>query len=83
MHGLAGCNEGVAFIFKIDFCLWSRVNHSNNAIVKPQEPSKQEAQREVDAAMRKVKEATMAISASLEASLEASLQAIGKRSRSR
>ena len=43
-----------------------RVNHSKNAIVKPQAPSQQETQREVEEAMRKVKEATMAISASLE-----------------
>ena len=43
----------------------SRVNHSKNAIVKPQGPSAQETQREVDEAMKKVKEATLAISASI------------------
>ena len=62
----------------LSLCL-HRVNHSKNAIVKPQAPSQQETQREVDEAMRKVKEATMAISASLEPD---NLKNASKRSRS-
>lgn len=42
-----------------------RVNHSKNAIVKPQGPTAQEAKRDVDEAMKKVKEAMMAIEASV------------------
>ena len=38
-----------------------RVNHSKNAIVKPQGKTPEMAQREVDEAMKKVREATMAI----------------------
>ncbi len=54
-----------------------RVNHSKNAIVKPQGPSAQETQREVEEAMRKVKEAMAAITAVIEEPKEK------KRSRSR
>ncbi len=38
-----------------------RVNHSKNAIVKPQGPTPSEAKREVEEAMRKVREAQMLI----------------------
>ena len=38
-----------------------RVNHSKNAIVKPQGKTPEMAQKEVDEAMKKVREATMAI----------------------
>ena len=38
-----------------------RVNHSKNAIVKPQGPTAQEQKKEVEEAMRRVREATMAI----------------------
>ncbi len=55
-----------------------RVNHSKNAIVKPQGPSAVETKREVDEAMKKVLEATMAITASITEETE-----IKKRSRTR
>ena len=42
-----------------------RVNHSKNAIVKPQGPTAQETKRDVDEAMKKVKETMMAIEASV------------------
>ena len=42
-----------------------RVNHSKNAIVKPQGPTAQETKRDVDEAMKRVKEAMMAIEASV------------------
>ena len=42
-------------------CIIIRVNHSKNAIVKPQGKAPQVAQREVDAAMRKVRQAGDAI----------------------
>ncbi len=43
-----------------------RVNHSKNAIVKPQGKTPEMAQREVDEAMRKVREATQVIQTSIE-----------------
>ena len=43
-----------------------RVNHSKNAIVKPQGKTPEMAQREVDEAMRKVRQATHAISTAIE-----------------
>ena len=42
------------------------MNHSKNAIVKPQGKTPELAQREVDEAMQKVREATMAISTAIE-----------------
>lgn len=45
-----------------------RVNHSKNAIVKPQGKTPEMAQREVDEAMRKVREATQVISTSIDPS---------------
>ena len=44
-----------------EWLLFVRVNHSKNAIVKPQGKTPEMAQREVDEAMKKVREATMAI----------------------
>ena len=38
-----------------------RVNHSKNAIVKPQGPSPSETKREVEEALRKVREANLAL----------------------
>ena len=42
-----------------------RVNHSKNAIVKPQGPTPQEEKREVEEAMKKIKEASQAIAKAL------------------
>ena len=43
-----------------------RVNHSKNAIVKPQGPTPSEAKREVEEAMKKVREAQMAIEGAID-----------------
>jgi hypothetical protein len=42
------------------------VNHSNNAIVKPQAKSQEAAQREIEEAMKKVKEAQSLITAAID-----------------
>ena len=42
------------------------MNHSKNAIVKPQGKTPEMAQQEVDEAMKKVREATMAIATVIE-----------------
>ena len=43
-----------------------RVNHSKNAIVKPQGPTPQEEKREVEEAMKRIKEANKAIAKVIE-----------------
>ena len=43
-----------------------RVNHSKNAIVKPQGPTPQEEKREVEEAMKRIKEANKAIAKALD-----------------
>ena len=43
-----------------------RVNHSNNAIVKPPTKSQEAAQREIEEAMKKVKEAQSLITAAID-----------------
>ena len=43
----------------------ARVNHSKNAIVKPQGPTPQEEKREVEEAMKRIKEASQAIAKAL------------------
>ena len=53
-------------VIVIDCLLFFRVNHSKNAIVKPQGKTPEMAQREVDEAMRKVREATQVIQTSIE-----------------
>ena len=63
--------------------LTHRVNYSKNAIVKPQGPTAQEAKREVEEAMRKVREATMAIAASIVPLEEVKPAKTKSRSRSR
>ena len=45
----------------INQCVDYRVNHSKNAIVKPQGPTPQEEKREVEEAMKRIKEANKAI----------------------
>ena len=43
-----------------------RVNHSKNAIVKPQGPTPQEERREVEEAMKRIKEANQAIAKAMD-----------------
>ena len=43
-----------------------RVNHSKNAIVKPQGPTPQEERREVEEAMKRIKEANKAIAKAID-----------------
>ena len=44
----------------------SRVNHSKNAIVKPQGPTPQEERREVEEAMKRIQEANQAIAKAMD-----------------
>lgn len=60
-----------------------RVNHSKNAIVKPQGPSAQETKRDVDEAMKRVKEAMMDIEARVVPEAEEEEKKTKERSRSR
>ena len=60
-----------------------RVNHSKNAIVKPQGPSAQETKRDVDEAMKRVKEAMMDIEARVGPEEEKEKEKPKERSRSR
>ena len=49
-------------LFNGSMCVSSRrVNHSKNAIVKPQGPTPQEVGREVEEAMKRIKEASRVI----------------------
>ena len=43
-----------------------RVNHSKNAIVKPQGPTPQEERREVEEAMKRIKEANKVIAQAMD-----------------
>lgn len=43
-----------------------RVNHSKNAIVKPQGPTPQEERREIEEAMKRIKEANQAIAKAMD-----------------
>ena len=54
----ARCNCGTVKVGLFPFC---RVNHSKNAIVKPQAKAPEAEKREAEQAMRKVKEASQLI----------------------
>ena len=63
--GGAHCEITTGFIIYVKpFSLHSRVNHSNNAIVKP--PGKKPDTQEISEAMRRVREAQSLISKALE-----------------
>ena len=47
-------------------CVSCRVNHSKNAIVKPQGPTPQEERREVEEAMKRIKEANKALATAVD-----------------
>lgn len=53
---MCGENRGSQVTFCMSYC-FRRVNHSNNAIVKPQPKAPTAEQREVEAAMAKVRQA--------------------------
>ena len=50
----------------LSVCYVYRVNHSKNAIVKPQGPTPQEERKEVEEAMKRIKEANQAIAKALD-----------------
>ncbi|KAL3245163.1 hypothetical protein MRX96_018299 [Rhipicephalus microplus] len=55
----------------IEFCGRSlKINHSNNAIVKPQAKSSEAAHKEIEEAMRRVREAQSLITAAIEPEME-------------
>ena len=64
LHDIHVSILGIVYYIILPFIY--RVNHSKNAIVKPQGKTPEMAQREVDEAMRKVRQATHAISTAIE-----------------
>lgn len=67
IHPLRNIHVSIlAIVYYIILPFIYRVNHSKNAIVKPQGKTPEMAQREVDEAMRKVRQATHAISTAIE-----------------
>ena len=51
-----------------DQCIPCRVNHSKNAIVKPQGPTPQEEKREVEEAMKRIEAANKALAKAIDTS---------------
>lgn len=56
----------VAALTNLFHCIFCRVNHSNNAIVKPPEMTPQAAAKELESVMRRVREAQSTIAAAIE-----------------